>query len=136
VPDLSEREIEARANEVLAQYERESGKPVSAPLPIERVAHRLLGLPVSWVSLPPLPGRCSVSKFAQPELGVPARIILNLDELDGAFAECPGLERTAIGHEAGHGVFHLPNTHVAMRISGYRCRVRDSNPHSLAATGS
>lgn len=112
VPYLSEQQIEARANEVLAAYGRVSKAPVSLPVPIEKIAHAVLDLSVEWTPLASLPGRQAVSKVVQPTLGVPAHIILNSDLLETTFRECPGLEQTAIGHEAGHGVFHLDRGRV------------------------
>lgn len=108
-PVLSVSQIEQRAEEVLAAYERQTGRLLELPVPIEKIAHRVLDLPVEWEALRPMPGREVVSKLVQPTLGVPARIVLNERLLKTTFRECPGLEQTAIGHEVGHGVFHLEN---------------------------
>lgn len=106
-PFLSAAQIELKADEILAAYTEQTGKSITLPVPIEKVAHQVLDLAVEWASLPMLPGREPVSKLVQPMLGVPARILLNEELLDSTFSTCPGLEQTAIAHEAGHGVYHL-----------------------------
>ncbi len=112
VPYLSEAQVEAHAEEVLAAYVGLTSSSLTLPIPIEKIAHRVLDLPVVWESLPSIPGREVVSKIVQPTLGSPAHIILNLDMIDTTFRDCPGLEHTAIAHEAGHGRFHLDRGRV------------------------
>lgn len=106
-PILSERQIEERAGEMLAEYTHRTGKVVTIPVPVEKVLHQVLDIGVEWDPIPPRGGRQIISKFVQPTCGVPARIVLNESLLDSTFAECPGLQRTAIAHETGHAAFHL-----------------------------
>ena len=77
------------------------------PIPIEQIVDHILDIPIVWEPIHSPNGRIIVSKLTQPMFGITARIILNEDLLMTKFCECPGLERTALAHEAGHGVFHL-----------------------------
>jgi hypothetical protein len=104
---LSARDIEERAEQVLAEYARRSGRPIAHPIPIDRIVDQVFDLPVLWEEIPPSRGKVHPSKLVQPSLGSPARIVLNEALLDSAFRQHPGLERTALAHEAGHAAFHL-----------------------------
>lgn len=103
---LSTEHIEARANDFLAEYTRRTGKPVTLPVPIEKIVFQVFDIPIEWEPISARDGRAIVSKFVQPTLTTPARIILNEDLLATKFRECPGLEQTAMGHEAGHADLH------------------------------
>jgi hypothetical protein len=104
---LSCDDVEARAEQVLVAYERQSRRPLSYPVPIDRVIDQILDIPILWEPIPQKNGREIVSKITQPTLEAPPRIVLNQDLLSTKFAECPGLENTALAHEAGHASFHL-----------------------------
>lgn len=104
---LSGADVEAKAEQVLAEYGQRKRRAVELPIPIERIVDQLLDLPVLWDSMPTREGRVFVSKLVQPAPGIPARIVFNEDLRHSKFQECPGLERTALAHEAGHAVFHL-----------------------------
>jgi hypothetical protein len=106
-PILSERDIEARAGEILGEYTRRTGKAIAVPVPIEKVLLQVLDIGVEWEPIPPRGERQIVSKFVQPTRSVGPRIVLNKNLLDSTFAECPGLEQTAVAHETGHALFHL-----------------------------
>ena len=119
-PILYERDIERRAEEVLTAYEHRTGKPIQPPVPIEKVALQVLDLPLEWDPLPLLAGgRAAVSKLRQPRFGIPATIVLNADLAETMFRECPGLEQTAVGHECGHGAFHLDRGRVHQLDLGF-----------------
>ncbi len=112
-PDyLSRTDVETRAEQVLSDYGRQKGRAVGIPIPIERIIDQLLDLPVLWESIPMDNGRIVVSKLVQPAPNIPARIVLNEDLRHTKFHEFPGLERTALAHEAGHAVFHLERGRV------------------------
>lgn len=104
---LSSDDIEARAEHLLAEYERRARRPLPYPVPIERIVNRVLDLPVLWAPIPACNGREIVSKITQPTLDSPSHIVLNEDLLPTKFRDCPGLEQTALAHEAGHAVFHI-----------------------------
>lgn len=104
---LSEADIELRADQVLLDYERQTGRQLALPVPIERVIDQILDVPIEWQPIPVSADRVIVSKLIQPSFGVPARIVLNENLLSRHFRDYPGLEQTALGHEAGHAVFHL-----------------------------
>ena len=104
---LSAGDIEEHAEQVLAEYARRSGQPVACPIPIDRIVDRVFDLPVLWEAIPPSRGMIHPSKLVQPSLGSPAHIVLNAALIASAFRDHPGLERTALAHEAGHAAFHL-----------------------------
>jgi len=119
-PILSETDIEQRALDILAAYEQRTGKTIVLPVPIEKVSLQVLDLPVEYDVLPALPGdRAIVSKLRQPRFGLPATIVLNSDLTETLFSESPGLENTAIAHEAGHGLFHLDRGRVQQLDLGF-----------------
>ncbi|MBA2521079.1 MAG: hypothetical protein H0V24_15560 [Chloroflexia bacterium] len=112
-PVLYERDIELQASEVLEAYERLSGSPIGLPVPIERIAHQVLDLPVVWEPLDSLPGKEVVSKYKHAGFGKPAYIALNERLINTSFEQYRGLENTAIAHETGHGIF-TPNAVVSV----------------------
>lgn len=112
-PDyLSTADVEARAEQFLADYTFRTAKAIEIPIPIERVVDHLLDIPVLWESIPSREGRVIASKLTQPAPGTPACIVLNEDLRHGKFQEFPGLERTALAHEAGHAVLHLDHGRI------------------------
>lgn len=103
---LSALDIEKRATEILDQFARDSGSPVEAPVPIERIIDETLDVRVVWDSIPNVGERQAAGAFVQPTATRAAHIILNEDLLDTEFMWNPGLERTTLAHEAGHAVLH------------------------------
>lgn len=106
-PILSERDIEERARDVLYEFVECTGKALEAPVPIERVVDEVLDIPILWEPIPLHGPLQIVSKLTQPTIDSPARITLNESLLQSTFRSFPGLDRTALAHEAGHAVFHL-----------------------------
>lgn len=104
---LSDAQIEADAYHLIAKYARKTGKSVTLPVPIERIIDSILDIPIEWEPIPPKDGREVVSKIVQPTYGKPSRIVMNEAMLGTKFAECPGLEATGMGHEAGHATYHI-----------------------------
>ncbi|CAN5220896.1 hypothetical protein BH23CHL1_BH23CHL1_16760 [soil metagenome] len=105
-PILSVNQIEERADEFLIEYTRITGNPIVLPVPIEKVILQVLDIPVEWEPIPTNETRQIISKFVQPTITTPARIILNENLVTTKLDECPGLENTALAHEAGHAIFH------------------------------
>lgn len=53
---LRNREIEEIAAQRLAEFQRDSGRPLSLPIPIDLVAEKVLGLNFLWEPIDELPG--------------------------------------------------------------------------------
>jgi len=98
---LRNQEIEEIAAQRLAEFQRDSGRPLSPPIPIDLVAEKVLGLDFLWESIDELPGETILGGL------IPKKKLIVLNEKHKAlFAEKPGLERSTKGHEMGHwGLF-------------------------------
>jgi hypothetical protein len=81
----------------LREYEAKVGCAVSLPVPIEKVIEQVLGLTFDWDTIEERPGEQILGGLIAEQ----RKIILNEKHLD-LFREKPGLERSTIGHEAGH----------------------------------
>ncbi len=112
VPILSERDIEERAAEILADYSRKTGRTITFPIPIERMIDVTFDIPILWEHIPTRGTQLIVSKITQPMFNLPSRIVLNEDLRDTVFRKYPGLEQTALAHEAGHSLFHIDHSLV------------------------
>lgn len=94
---LRNQEIEEIAQSRLAELERLLGRPLSAPIPIDLIAEKILGLDFLWEHVEELPGeRVLAGLIAKKRL-----IVLN-EKHRQLFMEKPGLERSSKGHEMGH----------------------------------
>jgi hypothetical protein len=100
---ISNQLIEERADHTLTCYEKKYGTIAVPPIPIENVIMQALGLTVQW------------RDDIEEEDGVkilgglsPAKrsIVLN-EKHRGLFERTRGLERSTIGHEAGHWEFDV-----------------------------
>ena len=91
------QEIENIAMQRLVEFQSDSDRPLSLPIPIDLIAEKILGLDFLWEPIDELPGETILGGL------VPKRrlIILNENHQD-LFAEKPGLERSTKGHEMGH----------------------------------
>lgn len=90
-------DIEILAEQRLAEYERKFGEIVDPPVPLEKVLAQVYGLTVLWDRVEELPGEVVLGGLK------PADRIIVLNESRGAlFGQKPGLERSTLGHEAGH----------------------------------
>jgi len=94
---LPNQEIEEIAVSRLAELERQLGRPLAPPIPIDLVAEQVLGLDFLWEPIDELPGE----KILGGLLAKKRLIVLNEKRKD-AFVEKPGLERSTKGHEMGH----------------------------------
>ena len=89
--------IEILARQRLADLERALGRPVTAPVPIDLLAEKVLGLEFLWEEVEELPGEVILGAI------VPKKRLIVLNERHRKlFAEKPGLERSTKGHEMGH----------------------------------
>jgi len=81
----------------LEQLRQQLGRPLSLPIPIDRVAEKVLGLDFLWEVIDELPGETILGGL------VPKKRLIVLNERRRTlFAEKPGLERSTKGHEMGH----------------------------------
>lgn len=89
--------IEQLAEERLIELERDLGKALAPPIPIDRLAENLFGLSFLWDSIEELPGELILGAIVPKE-----RLILLNDRRQALFQAKPGLERSTKGHEIGH----------------------------------
>jgi len=99
------RTIDAVTAMRIRQYEQLSGTPVTFPVPIEKIVERVLGLHLDWVEIEEGPGEQILAGLIPEE----KRIVLNTRHLS-LFESKPGLERSTIGHEAGHWDIDIDRT--------------------------
>jgi len=81
----------------IREYEAKAGVMVTLPVPIEKIVEQVLGLDFEWDVIEEQPGEQILGGLVAAE----RKIILNEKHL-ALFKEKPGLERSTIGHEAGH----------------------------------
>jgi hypothetical protein len=81
----------------IREYEAKAGVPVKLPVPIEQIVEQVLGLIFEWDEIEEQPGEQILGGLVAAE----RKIVLNEKHL-ALFEEKPGLERSTIGHEAGH----------------------------------
>lgn len=89
--------IEALAEERLQQLESLLGRPVSAPVLVDRLAESLLELDFLWDDIEELEGEIILGAI-QPR----KRLILLNEKRRALFEEKAGLENFTKGHEMGH----------------------------------
>jgi hypothetical protein len=81
----------------IREYEAKVGVPVKLPVPIEKIVEQVLGLDFEWDEIEEQPGEQILGGLVAAE----RKIVLNEKHL-ALFEAKPGLERSTIGHEAGH----------------------------------
>jgi hypothetical protein len=81
----------------IREYEAKAGVTVTLPVPIEKIVEQVLGLDFDWDEIEEQPGEQILGGL----IAADRRIVLNEKHL-ALFKEKPGLERSTIGHEAGH----------------------------------
>lgn len=94
---LRNQEIEDIAAQRLAEFQRDSGRDLSPPSPIDLIAEKVLGLDFLWESIAELPGEMIFGGLVPKK-----RLIILNEKHQNVFAEKPGLERSTKGHEMGH----------------------------------
>ena len=103
--NMRTRTIDAVTGLRLRQYEQLTGTPVTLPVPVENIVERVLGLDFDWVDIDERPGEQILAGLIPEE----RRIVLNSRHLE-LFRQKPGLERSTIGHEAGHWDIDIDRT--------------------------
>ncbi len=91
------QQIEARAEERLAQLEQLLGRPLTPPIPIDLLAEKVLGLDFLWEPIDELPTETILGGLIADQ-----RLIILNQKHQPLFEEKPGLERSTKGHEMGH----------------------------------
>ena len=81
----------------IREYEAKASVTVRLPVPIEKIVEQVLGLDFEWDEIEEQPGEQILGGLVAAE----RKIVLNEKHL-ALFKEKPGLERSTIGHEAGH----------------------------------
>lgn len=94
---LRNRDIEARAEQRLAEFQHALGRPLSPPIPIDLIAEQVLGLDFLWEPIDELPGETILGGLVAKK-----RLIVLNERHQDLFHEKPGLERSTKGHEMGH----------------------------------
>lgn len=90
-------DIEILAEQRLVEYEHKFGEINKPPVPIEKLLAQIYGLTILWDRIEELPGEVVLGGLK------PAKKIIVLNESRGGlFEQKPGLERSTLGHEAGH----------------------------------
>lgn len=79
------------------EYEALTGTPVVLPVPLEQIVEQVLGLSFDWDVIEEQPGELILGGLVAEK----RKILLNETHVD-TFQSKPGLERSTIGHEAGH----------------------------------
>ena len=106
--DLSEISTEV-IDEITAmrirQYEQLANCTVAFPVPIENIIEQVLELDFDWVDIDEHVGEQILAGLVPEE----RRIVLNSRHID-LFEAKPGLERSTIGHEAGHWDIDIDRT--------------------------
>ena len=103
--NMRTRTIDAVTGMRIRQYEQLTGTPVSFPVPVEKIVERILGLNFDWIEIEERPGEQILAGLIPEE----RRIVLNTRHLE-LFRQKPGLERSTIGHEAGHWDIDIDRT--------------------------
>jgi hypothetical protein len=81
----------------IREYEAKAGVTAKLPVPAEKIVEQVLGLDFEWDEIEEQPGEQILGGLIAAE----RKIVLNEKHL-ALFKEKPGLERSTIGHEAGH----------------------------------
>jgi hypothetical protein len=102
---MSKQHLKYLKNEVIEdvtarrirEFEAKAGVTVRLPVPIEKIVEQVLGLDFEWDEIEEQPGEQILAGLVAAE----RKIVLNEKHL-ALFQSKPGLERSTIGHEAGH----------------------------------
>jgi hypothetical protein len=94
---LRNESIEEITAQRLREYEAKAGVTVVLPVPVEEIVEQVLGLDFDWDVIEEQPHEQILGGLDAEN----RKILLNEKHLP-LFKEKPGLERSTIGHEAGH----------------------------------
>lgn len=102
---LGNQAIEEITAKRIREYESKVGKSVNFPIPIEKIVEQVLGLIFDWDVIEEQPGEQILGGLVVEE----RKILLNEKHVS-LFEAKPGLERSTIGHEAGHWDIDIDRT--------------------------
>ena len=102
---MSTQDIDEVTAMRIRQYEQLTGGSVEFPVPVEQIIERILGLDFDWIDIEEQQGEQILGGLVPEQ----RRIVLNSRHLD-LFESKPGLERSTIGHEAGHWDIDIDRT--------------------------
>jgi hypothetical protein len=124
--NMRTRSIDAVTAMRIREYEQLTGEPVMFPVPIEKIVERILGLNFDWVEIEEQPGEQILAGLIPEE----RRVVLNSRHLD-LFQKKPGLERSTIGHEAGHWDIDIDRTSLHHpRLPGFELQTSVVRRHA------
>lgn len=103
--DISDAEIEDRTSLRIQQYEQRVRSSVAFPVPVEKIVEQILELDFDWTDIDERQGEMILAGLVPED----RRIVLNTRHMQ-LFEEKPGLERSTIGHEAGHWDIDIDRT--------------------------
>lgn len=131
--NISTTEIDQITASRIQQYEVRIQQRVTFPVPIENIVEQILGLDFDWVDIEEREGEQILAGLVPEQ----RRIVLNSRHLD-LFEAKPGLERSTIGHEAGHWDIDIDRTSLHHpRLPGFenqnRLVCRHATDNSLLA---
>ncbi|MCP4784305.1 MAG: hypothetical protein GY903_15695 [Fuerstiella sp.] len=89
----------------IRQYEQLTGTAVRLPVPVESIVEQILDLDFDWIDIEEREGEQILAGLVPEQ----RRIVLNSRHID-LFEAKPGLERSTIGHEAGHWDIDIDRT--------------------------
>jgi hypothetical protein len=113
----------------IREYETKAGVPVKLPVPIEKIVEQVLGLDFEWDVIDEQPGEQILGGLVAAE----RKIILNEKHL-ALFKEKPGLQRSTIGHEAGHWDVDIDQARLFHpTFAGFEVKPQIVNRHSSKA---
>jgi hypothetical protein len=101
-------DIELRAEEVISLYERKRDLTVKPPVPIEEIVMQVYGLYLDWDELEEKSGVTILGGLSPGKKTIVLNIAHKL-----LFDSTQGLERSTVGHEAGHWEYHIDKTAIA-----------------------
>jgi hypothetical protein len=111
------------------QYEAKTGAAVKLPVPIEKIVEQVLGLDFEWDEIEEQAGEQILGGLIAAE----RKIVLNEKHLP-LFKEKPGLERSTIGHEAGHWDVDIDRARLFHpTFAGFEVKPQVVNRHSSKA---
>jgi hypothetical protein len=94
---LRNETIERLTADRIREYEQKTGELIRFPVPVENIVEQVLGLDFDWDEIEEQPGELILGGLDATN----KTILLNEKHLP-LFEEKLGLERSTIGHEAGH----------------------------------
>lgn len=102
---ITNEEVEKRVEGCIARYEDKYSPITSPPVPIEKVIAHNYKLTVLWDEIEEYEDEEILGALSPSD----RLIILNANKME-LFKNKPGLERSTIGHEAGHWEFDIDKT--------------------------